>query len=623
MRGLVRLVSPGLLIGLVVGVGTVAPLASAKPSPSPSASGSSSASASASSSAVSSAGPSKAPSKAPSGRASAKQQPKTLTRDVTDPGLKTTILTSPATFSLDRDPSFTFSAPNDPGQQLKFQCILSRRELSTPIRDTDCTAGSSSTGGVTNGHVSYTGRYPSGYYYTFTVQAHDPGSGAVGPVATYHWHLYTVWSPFHRRPRGGASFNNPLGRPPAQRRNLTHVINTVRSMPGFKQPYDTGSPCPKRIRSSPSVVRVSLYSMTDGKFAAAMKNAARRCVSVQLLMNNHLTVNNDGAYRRLQQQLKSHVRRVSFARRCTYGCRGRGVLHTKMFLFDSQLPSGTRGATNIYDAVMFGSSNMTQNASRVQWNDLYTVPRSAALFHDLSAYFNLMKRDDGFRRTRSPYASVGPYRVTFWPVRPKSSDPELASLRSIRCRNVGSAGVGGRSDVYINMHAWFGDRGRAFVRRVRALYSKGCRIHILYSFMTQGVFNSLKRGTGPRMSVRRTIYSRDGDRYADLYSHFKNIAVSGNVGGHPGSRMVWTGSNNFTPDGDHFDEMMVRISSGKTFRAYRAHFRYMSRRKSSAKYARFYEPIGGGRAPRKVGNRLTILSPDAHVDDDGNPRALD
>jgi hypothetical protein len=269
---------------------------------------------------------------------------------------------------------------------------------------------------------------------------------------------------------------------------------------------------------------------------------------------------------------------------------------------------------------------MTQNASRVQWNDLYTVRRSAALFRDLNYYFRLMKRDKGFKRTRDPFTSVGPYRVTFWPVRPRTKDPEIAALRSIRCTKVGSAGAGGRSDVYINMHAWYGDRGRAFLKRVRSLYSHGCRIHILYSFMTQGVFSSLKRGTGARMSVRRTIYSRDGDKYADLYSHFKNIAVSGNVNGHPGSRMVWTGSNNFSPDGDHFDEMMVRIKSGRVFRAYRQHFRFMVKRKSSARYARFYEPFGGGRAPRKpkvAGEPPTILAPDAHVDDDGNPKVHD
>jgi hypothetical protein len=618
VRALVRLVSPGLLIALVMGASTVAPVATAKPSPSPTPSKSASASASARASSSAS-----SPSSPRSPRKSAKPRRKAAATDVTDPDLKTTITTSPAAFSIASDPAFTFTAPNSPGQVLHFACSLTRTDTSAPIQQGDCTPGSSSTGGVTTGHISYPDTGPARYTYTFTVQARDPAGGSVGPVSTYRWHIYTVWSPVHRPPRGGATFNNPLGKSPAQRRNLTHVINTIRSMPGFKQPFDHRAPCPKTVDAVPSVIRISLYSMTDGKFASAMKNAARRCVSVQLLMNNHLSVLNDGAFARLQKALRWDTTRVNFAKRCYYGCRGRGVLHTKMFLFDSQLPSHTRGATDIHDAVMFGSSNMTHNASRVQWNDLYTVRRNVTLFHDFNKYFSYMKRDKGFRRTKDPWSSTGPYRATFWPVRPKSRDPEIAAVRSIRCKNVGSAGVDGRSDVYINMHAWFGSRGRAFVRRVRALYSRGCHIHILYSFMTQQVYSALKRGTGSRMSVRRTIYSTDGDRYADLYSHFKNISVSGNVNGHPGSHMVWTGSNNFTDDGDHFDELMVRIDSARVFRVYRKQFRYIARRKSSASYARFFEPIGGGRAPKQDGQGLTILSPDVLVDDDGNASALD
>jgi hypothetical protein len=625
VRALVRLVSPGLLVGLVLGAASVAPVATAKPSPSPTPSRSASPSTPASSpSSPSSRGPSaKGSSATPSKGASADQRRKSRVAAAPDPALRTTITSSPEEFSLDRDPSFTFSAPNDPGQVLKFECSLTRDDLSTPVQQGDCSTGNSTAGGVTTGHVSYADREASRHTYTFTVHAHDPAGGSVGPDTTYRWHLYTAWSPVHRPPRSGPSFNNPLGSQSAQRRNLTRVINTVRSMPGFKQPYVSSAPCPKTVAASPSVIRISLYSMTDSKFAAAMRNASLRCVSVQMLMNNHLSVLNDRAFARLQKTLKWDTTKVSFAKRCYYGCRGRGVLHTKMYLFDSQLPWHTPGATDIHDAVMFGSSNMTKNASRVQWNDLYGVRRNARLFADLNRYFGYMKLDNGFRRTKDPYTTVGPYRVTFWPVRPKSRDPEIAALRSIRCGNTGSAGAGGRSDVYINMHAWFGPRGRHFMRVVRGLYHRGCRIHILYSFMTHQVFSALKRGTGSRMSVRRTIYSTNGDRFADLYSHFKNILVSGNVGGHPGSRMVWTGSNNFTPDGDHFDEMMVRISSGKVFRAYRQHFRYMARRKSSATYARFYEPIGGGRAPKKNDDQLTILSPDAHLGDDGTPKVRD
>ena len=66
------------------------------------------------------------------------------------------------------------------------------------------------------------------------------------------------------------------------------------------------------------------------------------------------------------------------------------------------------------------------------------------------------------------------------------------------------------------------------------------------------------------MSVRRTLFSRNG-RTAYLYSHLKNIEVSGTCRQRPSTWLVYTGSNNFTNDGTHFDEVMMRIRSGAAY----------------------------------------------------------
>ncbi len=102
------------------------------------------------------------------------------------------------------------------------------------------------------------------------------------------------------------------------------------------------------------------------------------------------------------------------------------------------------------------------------------------------------------------------------------------------------------------------------------------------------------------MSLRRTVFSTNGDRYADVYSHFKNIMASGNVGGDSSSRVVWTGSNNFTSDGTHFDEVMLRIKDADAYNQYVGRFKFISNRKSSSRYASFLEPVGGGRAPKQT-----------------------
>ena len=74
--------------------------------------------------------------------------------------------------------------------------------------------------------------------------------------------------------------------PAAQRRNLTHVIRTINSHAGLrgKRP---GGLRPEQ-RAVPRTIRISLYSLTDMAFARALVAASRRCISVQILMNNHL-----------------------------------------------------------------------------------------------------------------------------------------------------------------------------------------------------------------------------------------------------------------------------------------------------------------------------------------------
>jgi hypothetical protein len=222
--------------------------------------------------------------------------------------------------------------------------------------------------------------------------------------------------------------------------------------------------------------------------------------------------------------------------------------------------------------------------------------------------------------------STGPYQTTFFPLTPGGSDPELSALRSVHCKGAtGGAGVQGRTIVYINMHAWFGTRGQAFASQVRNLYANGCYIRILYSFMTHAVYTKLITGTGSRMTARRTLFSDDGDKYADVYSHFKNIAVSGVIGTDHSAWAAWTGSNNFTNDGTHFDEVMFRINLPSAFNSYRRQFLYIQARKSSGTWATFLEPVGGGRAPAPpqetkalrastsfaAQNREVIVAPDA------------
>jgi hypothetical protein len=442
--------------------------------------------------------------------------------------------------------------------------------------------------------------------FVFQVRATADGGATFGaPTPEYAWTvldctttmtLCAQTAPDSYSPGTGASFNNPTGSVPEQRRNLTHVIRTINSMPG----YAVKDPAVCDPNNVPSTIRISLYSLTDMPVARAMRAAARRCVSVQVLMNNHLGPGGTPAIKYLQYYLGGRVTdpatgavRRSFAHRCNYGCRGGGVLHSKFYLFDTAVT--LPGRSPIAKTVMVGSSNMTANASKVQWNDLYTVRGDATLYSQYLYMFGRMQRDRDEKRTFR--FADGIYQSTFTPLTPGSADPTLAALNSIHCAGATrGTGYAGRTTVYINMHAWFGVRGYEFARRVRTLYDSGCYVRVLYSFMSISVFKKLITGTGSRMSVRRTIFSKHGGIHATLYSHFKMLAVSGVVGSNHAANVVWTGSNNFTNDGVKFDEVTMRIASRAAYLQYVNQFAFITRTRTSSTYASFAEPIGGGRA---------------------------
>jgi hypothetical protein len=659
VRHLTRLlITLALSLCLLVGMAEIGPLsASADPSGGPSASNGSSpsASSSGSSSAGSSSTPSRKASTTSSPRSTAPKQRRAIAAAPrTDDSTAQTTFSdggTPTNPSIVVHPDFKFEVnkpyvpgnPNSTPAAWGFKCKIDRPGQPGTWGECNADRDTLNTTGApkTVGHRP-TDMNPAPGLNTFSVQAYTFLAGQevdASTTASYSWRVYSVagYKPsFH--PFTGPSFNNPISTKAAGRRSLTRVIRTINSMPGYSEPAHSGAPCPLvNSPQMPGVIRISLYSMTDGAFASAMKAANARCLSVQILMNNHLNRSNDPAWRSLENALGASTKhgdgtyKRSFAHRCHYACRGGGVLHTKMYLFDSRLPAPY--STNRTRITYTGSSNMTSNASLIQWNDLYGVNNNLDLFQIFNTYFVKMRMDNGYHRNSYKGFSTpdGRYNVVFWPVT-KGHDPEMDAMRSIHCSGAtGGTGVHGHTLVYINMHAWFGLRGLAFQRQVRKLYSQGCYVRILYSFMTKRVWYRLKHGTNGRMELRRTIFSLDGNRYADVYSHYKNILVSGHWAGDTNAKIVWTGSNNFTPDGTNFDEVMMRIRSATAYGQYARQWNYMKRRKSSATYASFLEPIGGGRAPfaattgapGTTGDTPTILSPDVTRAPDGTPRALD
>ena len=294
-------------------------------------------------------------------------------------------------------------------------------------------------------------------------------------------------------------------------------------------------------------------------------------------MNNHLNADTDPAWRTAGQRASASRRRReptaypkrSWAHRCSFGCRGSGVLHTKMYLFDSTVPAPGAAANKIENTVFVGSSNMTSNAAKVQWNDLYGVRGNGEPARRLPRHVQPDGQGQDRPHLRVYSASGGKYVTTFWP-QGTAADPEGRLLDSIKCSGAtGGTGIGGHTLVYINMHAWFGTRGLGFANKVRGLYNRGCYVRVLYSFMSHAVYQeAAPRARPPGWWCAGRCSPRTAGP-PSLYSHFKNIAVSGQRRpSNTVSRVVWTGSNNFTNDGTHFDEVMMRIADGAAYAQY-------------------------------------------------------
>jgi len=626
MRGLLRLL---LLVGLVTGAGSLTPLASASPAPvrsssvraadgattpaAPTTSEAPATPAGTPSGTSSTESGSAAPS--PSGRSSLQGASPGATLDETTPPptpvtpapvvIPPTVIDSHPATSSKRSGTFTFHAD---APLLSFECALVGRDK-TPAETSyaPCTSVDPPTeGSRSSGTQTYT--KPMGRYTFYVRAVLLPATGQVGETthgeaAKTNWTVLcdlgckVIAQDAYSIPTG-ARFNNPLGDVSANRRNLTHVIRAIKSMPGYVVP--DRHMCPTSTGLFPAKIRITLYSVTDGRFARALLDAADRCVSVQMLMNNHLTPSNSHAVAVLEQSFGVRVKdadtgevNTNFAHPCNYGCRGAGVLHTKFYTFDVN-PDLPLQRVHQRHVIMEGSSNMTSNATKVQWNDLFTT-KNSGLYSAFISMFDRMKKDQN--EFKLVVNNVGAYQTNFWPQETTRADRTLEQLNSIKCSGAnGGAGVaGGHSIVYINMHAWFGTRGYTLAKRVRTMYDHGCTVRVLYSFMSHSVFLKLKSGTGSRMSVRRTIFSDDGDQYADVYSHMKAVAVSGYVGNDRSAWVVWNGSHNFTNGGLKYDELTMRIASRSIYGVYRDHFQFMSRRKSSATYATYLEPVGGGR----------------------------
>jgi phosphatidylserine/phosphatidylglycerophosphate/cardiolipin synthase-like enzyme len=112
------------------------------------------------------------------------------------------------------------------------------------------------------------------------------------------------------------------------------------------------------------------------------------------------------------------------------------------------------------------------------------------------------------------------------------------------------------------MHAWNDDRGKWIAQKMRWLYGHGCDVKLMVGFAGRSVRQKFAERTHRGyLPVHATGQDTNDDGLIDLYTHQKELLISGNYAGSRHSRLVVTGSSNYNIDGVRGDEEIFLIKN--------------------------------------------------------------
>ena len=255
-----------------------------------------------------------------------------------------------------------------------------------------------------------------------------------------------------------------------------------------------------------------------------------------------------------------------------------------------------------------GSSNTTDRAAWLQWNDMFTMKGVDGLHRVFIKYFNQLKRD----RPVSPrwvYYHAGPFSAQFYreaqgqhfdgqvtldsnkqgytvvskppsassaAKQAKIKDPVIQRLVKTDCKAAKGYGQNGRTLIRIAMYGWVGDRGIRIAQYVAAKKRQGCNIAVIIS---SGGGNVVKVLKGAGVPVQSADYDFPDDPatspyLANFYSHQKFMTLSGTYAGKS-TRTVWTGSENWSGMSFRNDELTLQIDRMQTYWNYFPQWNYV------------------------------------------------
>jgi hypothetical protein len=252
-------------------------------------------------------------------------------------------------------------------------------------------------------------------------------------------------------------------------------------------------------------------------------------------------------------------------------------MHAKFYLFSAV------GASQFVS--MISSANITSTNSKKSWNNIHTVVGDAKVYESLKTYLDDMvkdKRDRHYYRT----TSSGKYKLYLFPRAPKPGVNTVVLsevLDHVRCSApAASGGKSTRTVIRVAMYSWSAPRNDIATKLWR-LHDKGCRVEVIYNSgraSTKVTRTLLKRSaTYGVIRVFDSWVDRNYNDRAELYMHHKVLTINGVWYGRPHTKVVYTGSQNFTANAtDDNNDIIFRMVDDAAYDAYTQNLNYIRSR---------------------------------------------
>ncbi len=359
----------------------------------------------------------------------------------------------------------------------------------------------------------------------------------------------------------GPTFNIPTGTSSEQLKILNKFMKAIDGAPAG------------------STIRMAFFSLTVPDFVTKLIAAKKRGVIVRVLQDDHEV---SALWLQLAAALGGDHTKPSWAMLCHRSCMSDeepSYLHAKLYMFSSTYA--------VPYVTMVSSANPTYTQARIGWNDLYTVTRNSTIYNASKTYFEDLTRGAiqdkvGNQSVGVPIdeyfsATSGKYKTYYFPQAGDNrfEDAMWLVMKNISCWGAAYGyGSGGRTVVKIAMYQWSVNR----VRLANVLWdldNKGCIVEIIYdpSMTDPGIITALKAPGShygnPKLIPAREDRDRDGT--PEHYVHNKFMLVSGVYAGDTSSKVVFTGSANWTNTALRYgNEITIKVNGATDHAAYLA-----------------------------------------------------